>query len=184
MGWDTSQYATYNIPVGSSLGACFGMYNTYWISNTGWTGGGANHSMGCWLRTYFTNGTLANAPRVYNMNGKGSCSQSNLTTAYLRYEDRRFYFSVNCQNGKGIIETVSPLPQSGTTVAGYNNNSLSNDQTYINISAKQTYPYVFSAWRYNNVSGTLWNTVSNTNVYHNSSNIMNGAVQQFWAQFL
>ncbi len=183
MGWDTTSYGTYNIPVGSSLDNCYGMYNNAWVTNTGWVGGTTNHSMCAWLNTYTTAGALNATPFVYNMNGKGSCSQSNLSTAYLRYEDRRFYFSVNCISGRGTV-TARPLYQVGTGIVGYNNNVLSNDQTYINIVATQTYPYVFISWRYNTVSGSVWNNVSNTNVYHNNSNIMNGAVQHMWAQFI
>ena len=74
MGWDTSQYATYNIPVGSSLGSCYGMYNTYFVSNTGWVGGNSNHSLCAWLNTYTTAGALNAPPYVYNMNGKNSNS--------------------------------------------------------------------------------------------------------------
>lgn len=187
MGWDTSQYATYNIPVGSSLGSCYGMYNTYFVSNTGWVGGNSNHSLCAWLNTYTTAGALNAPPFVYNMNGKNSNSQSNLSTSFVRYEDRRFYFSVNSPTtSQGGVVSGSPMQQGGSStsfIPGYNMNCMSNDQTYISIKALPAYGYGFMSWRYNTVSGAVWNTVAATNVYHNSANIMNGAVQHFWATF-
>ena len=186
MGWDTTSYGNNNIPVGSSLGTCYGMYNNAFVTNTGWPGGTSNHSMCEWLNTYNCSNTLFKAvPYVYCTNKKSAGNQCNLCAGFIRNEDRRFYFGVNCKVHYGTVTAYSPLPtQSGTSIAGYKNNVMSNDRTYITIMASAAYGYTFTSWRYNTVSGTLWNNSSMTNVYHNSTNIMNGAVQNFWAQFL
>lgn len=187
MGWDTTQYATYNIPMGTSLNSCYGFYNSAWQTNSGWPTGN-NYSLCEFMKTYSSGTTLSGVtPYVYNMNGKNSSSSSNLTTAFIRYEDRRFYFSVNSSNAsEGGVTTGTPMPQGGSTttfISAININVLSNDQTYIGIKALPAYNYSFINWRYNTASGTIWNSVAQTNVYHNSANIMNGAVQHFWATF-
>ena len=185
MGWDTTSYGNNNIPV-RGTSTCYGMYNNAWVTNTGWPGGTSNHSMCEWLNTYNCSSTAFKAvPYVYCSNLKSAGNQCNLCAGFIRNEDRRFYFGVNCTVGKGTITVAGPLPtQTGTKIAGYKNNVMSNDRAYITIAAIASYGYIFAAWRYNTVSGTFWNNVSYTNVYHNSTAIQNGSVQTMWAQFL
>ena len=164
MGWDTTQYATYNIPMGTSLNSCYGFYNSSWQTNSGWPTGN-NYSLCQFMKTYSSGTTLSGVtPYVYNMNGKNSSSSSNLTTAFIRYEDRRFYFSVNSSNAsEGGVTTGTPMPQGSSTttfISAININVLSNDQTYIGIKALPAYNYSFINWRYNTASGTIWNSVA------------------------
>ena len=87
--------------------------------------------------------------------------------------DRLFEVGVlGTNSGTCKYGTQSPfvsMTSGGSTVKGYNNNSMSNVQNYISTSAVTAYGYAFGGWRLNSTSGTTLTLTADVNWFFNST---------------
>ena len=147
-----------NIAVSSS------MYQYYFVNSTGWntTYGTTNRNPRMWLsETGF-------GPMRVDTNYSPS---TNTGFSIPRNKDRLFWVNLERASATTVLAVYfeSPAVVLDTSIPGWRNAGLSNNQNYLTINCTMNYPFPFTAWRVNSSSGNTATTTKNTNIFYNST---------------
>ena len=130
-----------------------------------------------WNTTY---GTTNRNPRMWLSDGGYGPMQvdtnytpsTNVGFSIPRNKDRLFWVNLERASSTTIGGVGFTSPKNtgyATSMAGWKNAGLSNNQSYVTISCLTNYPFSFTAWRVNSSSGTTGTTVQTTNIFFNST---------------
>ena len=156
----------YGDSIGSNnIGVSSSMFQGSLVTTTGYnaTYGTTNRLPREWL----SDGGLG--PMNVDTNYNGSI---NTKFSIPQNKDRVFWVNLERASSTTISSVGFTSPTNtgnATSMPGWKNVGLSNNQNYLTITCVVNYPYSFTAWRVNSSSGTAGTTVQTTNIFFNST---------------
>jgi hypothetical protein len=157
-----------------------GFFNSGWRVATCWnnnfgTDGNANYSLCKAIKNTVLPVNILTTSNTTDL-GFGS---------YGRNKGVRFYFNLqNDNSASGVVSFSYPISSgtSSTLISGWNCTVWQNSYTFIEFRKDLNYGYVFSSWRINNSSGTIYSTNRITSLSYNTiSPVTIDSIENMWA---